>query len=1362
MSASIEVLSTYVPSLVLARLMAEAPGLADRGIERSEAAILFADISGFTSLTERLAALGSKGSELLSDALNAYFERLIELIASHGGDVVKMAGDALIALWPATGGESPAGSTSRAALCGLAVQETLRDYRVAEGIRLSSKVGIGAGEVASLFVGGERERWELLLAGSPLVQMGEAEHLARAGDVVLSPEAWSLVREGCVGDPLDGGFVRLRQARAMSPRLLEPLRAGHEVALAVRSFIPGAIRARLDAGQDQWLAELRRLTVLFVNVPLMELDAPDADRRAREIVRVVQNRLYRHEGSLNKLSVDEKGTTLVAAFGLPPLAHQDDARRALRTSSEIREALRGIGVECSIGVATGRVYCGEIGNARRREYTIIGRVVNLAARLMQAAKGGPEILCDEETTRASRGCFEFEALPPRSLKNIEGLVPLFRPLREVPSCGESRTTIGRTVERSMLLARLGALREGRGAVVVIEGEPGIGKSRLVAGLVDQARSRGVATLIGGGDSIERSTPYHAWRPVFQSLLGEADPIAWLVDDPEALALAPLLNAVLPLDLPENARTAPMAGQVRLDNTNDLLLRLLRRGSASRPTLLVLDDAHWLDSASSSLALQVARGMGEALLVVASRPSDSAFTDQYQSLIQVADDILRLGNLSSEDALALARDRLGVVALPGDVEELILRRAQGNPLYCEELSYALRDAGLLRFEGGECRVAPGVDLASIGIPDSVEGIINDRVDRLSPPRQMALKVASVIGRLFSLRLLRDVYPIEPDRSGIPGHLDSLSRLELILLEEPEPDLAYIFRHVITREVVYDLLPFAQRMRLHHDVARWYEQTLGGDLSAHYPLLAHHWSLAGEEARAIDYLEKAGEHALRGGAYREAAGFLERALALQAKVAPGLEPVREARWEYMLGETHLSLGHLVQSREHVGRALALLGKPIPSLFQLPAGYVAQLALQASRRISPRMVNGRMNDDRVQGPSPSTIVHPPIDHASSNDKAARRLASSAFGLVGQLCYFDQDKAFGVYSALRSLNLAERDGPSPELARALAVMCIASGLVPAHSLAEVYRGRAFEVAGQIDDIASRAWVLQLTGMYELGVGRWERSRANLEEAVAINRGLGDWRRWEESSGELARLDFCLGRFEESIRRFLEFGDEAARRGHDQAAAWGLHGQAKSLLRLGRLDEALALLERSLAMPVEALGGGDVILRGGLLAQLHARRHDWQSARRFADETFQVIHHSPPMVSYSDEGYAGMTDAYLALWEAGQGRDSRRLAWLSIASLRRIARLYPVEMPRVWICLGKAHRLDGRARRAQAALKKAIRSAGALAIPYEQALACLEYGRALDRHDPGRPAQFEQARVILNRLMIETSVDQAREAVVP
>ncbi len=390
------------------------------GSSGSRRPLLFADISGFTILTERLAASGSKGSELLSDALNAYFDRLIELIAAHGGDVVKMAGDALIALWTATGGDSPASSTLRAAICGLAVRETVQDYRVAEGVRLGCKVGIGAGEVASLFVGGVRDRWELFLAGSPLVQMGEAEKLARTGEVVLSSEAWSLIRRGCVGDPLEGGFVRLRQARGIEPRPLEPVRSVPEHAIPVRSMVPAAIRARLDAGQDAWLAELRRLSVLFVNVPSMGLDSPVAERRAGEIVRLVQSRLYDHEGSLNKLSVDEKGTTVVAAFGLPPLAHQDDPKRAVRAASAIFEVLRAIGVECAIGVATGRVYCGEVGNARRREYTIIGRVVNLAARLMQEAKQAPGILCDEETFRASRGCFAFETLPPRQLKNIEG------------------------------------------------------------------------------------------------------------------------------------------------------------------------------------------------------------------------------------------------------------------------------------------------------------------------------------------------------------------------------------------------------------------------------------------------------------------------------------------------------------------------------------------------------------------------------------------------------------------------------------------------------------------------------------------------------------------------------------------------------------------------------------------------------------------------------------------------------------------------------------------------------------------------------------------------------------------------------
>ena len=782
-------------------------------------------------------------------------------------------------------------------------------------------------------------------------------------------------------------------------------------------------------------------------------------------------------------------------------------------------------------------------------------------------------------------------------------------------------------------------------MVVLEGEPGIGKSQLITDLVGRAGSIGVSTLVGAADSIERSSSYHAWRPLFQMLFDSlgggndearlARLLEWLGDDPERQLLAPLLNAVLPLDLPENELTLRMTGQVRLDNTNDLLLGILRRASEHGPTLLVIDDAHWMDSASWALTLLVAKGLDEALLVVASRPKASAFPEQHQALLTLANDILRLGHLSTEDALALACERLGVDALPHPAEQLILQKAQGNPLYCEELSYALRDTGLLTFEGGHCRVAPGVDLDTIGIPDSVEGIINDRVDRLDPSQQLALKVASVIGRLFSVRLVRDVYPIEPERVGVPGHLDTLSRLELILADEPEPDLAYIFRHVITRDVVYDLLPFAQRRRLHQAVASWYEQTLAGDLSPYYPLLAHHWSLAGEDVRAIDYLEKAGEQALRGGAYREAVDFLGRAVALHVQCRTDSEPERVARWEYQLGEAHLSLGHLVQSREHTERALGLLGRAVPTLFQLPSAYLAQFSVQLFRRLRPARRARSL--------------------AEPGD--ARRLASSAFGLLGQLCYFDQDRAIGVYSALRALNLAESAGQSPELARALATMCIACGLVPAHSMAEVYQRLAFESAGELDDLATRAWVLQLTAMYDLGVGRWDRARINLLEAVAINRRLGDWRRWEESSGELARLEYYLGDYEGSIERFREFGEEAARRGHDQATAWGFHGRSKSLYRQGRFDEALELLERSRRpYPTRRLGGRRLrSLRGGLLAFLHAQRGEWKSAKEAADETLGMIRHSPPInLSPCSFDYAG--SPRMLIWPSGKPARVGRL----------------------------------------------------------------------------------------------------------
>ncbi|WP_435010346.1 AAA family ATPase [Tundrisphaera lichenicola] len=1354
MSASIELLSSYVPAMIRHRLAG--PGLDGPGgrLDRSPAAVLLVDISGFTRLTERLAVHGATGLEELTSILNAYFHGLIERITEQGGDVVKMAGDALVALWrESEPGESLSSLTLKAGRCARLLQASMGEYECGGGIRLVSKMGIGAGEIVGMYVGGALERREMILAGDPLAQIGLAERLARPGDVVLSPEAWELVQGVAFGKPLEQGCMRLTGLEAPPPRPLVPPMLGPESRSSLQSFIPGAIRTRLEAGQTDWIAELRRLTVLFVNLPPISIESPDVIEKTQEIVSVIQGALYRYEGSLNKLSVDEKGTILLAALGLPPLAHSDDARRGLMAAKAIREALLKLGLRSAIGVSTGRVYCGEVGNPRRREYTVIGRSVNLAARLMQAAKEGSEILCDEATFHAARRCFEFQTLPPRAFKNIEGLVPLYRPEAVIPACEGGRPTIGRVEERGLLADRLDALAGGRGGLVIVEGEPGIGKSQLIKDLVLRAAERDLLTLSGRSDAVERTAPYHAWRPVISGILGldeeanastRADQLLErLASFPELLRLAPLLNGIVLVNLAENQRTSQMAGQVRADNINDLLLGLLRRAVDRAPTVLILEDAHWFDSASWTITLEAARLLSNALIVVTSRgPEEVGFPGEYSRLQEVPGAVMiRLDALGSEDALALACRRLRVENLPPPAADLFLRKAQGNPFFCEELAFALRDSGLLVIEGDHCRVAPGVDLDSVSIPDQVEGVVNGRIDRLDPPEQLALKVASVIGRLFAVSLLREVYPIEPERERLPIILDSLTRLALILNEEPEPELAYLFRHVVTRDVVYDLMPFAQRRQLHRAVAEWYERTPSGEAATSYPRLAYHWARAGDDARAIDTLEKAADEVLQGGAYQEAIGFLTEVLDRHEVSQAAPEPARRARWEFLLGEAYLGLGQLVPSRVHAERALVLLGKPVPGPTKLPGDLAVHVALMIKRRIWP-VAEGRLSSEVAQ---------------------SRRLASATFGLIGQLSYFDQDRTLGIYAAIRSLNLAEGAGISRELARSLAVMSIACGLVPAHFLAKFYARRAFETAERLECLATRAWVRLLTGMYYLGIARWSEGRENLSAAVDIADGIGDWRRWEEASGELARLDFYNGRFEEGERRFAEFGEEASRRNHGQALAWSRHGRAMILIRLGRVPEALALLEASLTLPPEVLGIGDLILRSGLLAEAYQALGDWSSARSAAESTLGLMRGNPPIVSYTLEGYAGAAEAYLALRERdelGTSQQDRKLlmarAETLIGGLRRLARVYPIAKPRLWLLEGKIRWLEGRVGPARRAWRRSLRSAEQLAMPLERALALQEIGRHFDPADPAHRETLELAIVAFDQL---GAVDEATRA---
>jgi predicted ATPase len=411
----------------------------------------------------------------------------------------------------------------------------------------------------------------------------------------------------------------------------------------------------------------------------------------------------------------------------------------------------------------------------------------------------------------------------------------------------------------------------------------------------------------------------------------------------------------------------MSGQVRASNTTDLLVGVLQSAVGVDPTrrfLLVVEDAHWLDSASWELLGQVHDRVRPLLIVLAMRPPEEPVPADYRALTDdPATTLLTLESLAPEETLALVRDRLGVGSLPAAVSELLLARGGGNPFFTEELAHALRDSGLLVVERGTVRVTSPTGLMDVTLPSSVQGVITTRIDRLPAPEQLTLKVASVIGRVFAVRVLQEIYPLKRDRRRLGPKLEHLREKDFTRVETPAPNLAYLFKHVITQDVAYGLLLFSQRRSLHRAVAEWLERAQADELGPYYALLAHHWDKAEVASKTIDYLERAGDQAMETGAYREAVGFFTRALELWGSDGQAADALRAGRWERRLGEAYLGLGLLSsRSREHFEQSVRLLGRPAPSTrLGVAAQILPLMRARSGNSCSPEASDGAARTTR-----------------------------------------------------------------------------------------------------------------------------------------------------------------------------------------------------------------------------------------------------------------------------------------------------------------------------------------------------------------------------------------------------------------
>ncbi len=915
---SADLLVSYVPRIVARRLAQDPAPIHVPSHESAGGLCLLVDVAGFTALTERLGRLGAVGAEEMAGLLADYFGPLVAACSAHGGEIIEFEGDSMLMVWWADG-DGLTDAALRGIACGLALQRLVAQQPMVHDDHLTMKLAAAAGHLHVMHVGGVDGHKRCVVAGPPIVELGGISLQAVPGRLAITASLAQLVADRIDGDPASEGAVWVRAIRSPpDPRPVDPIAVPPEAAAALREYVPGRLESRLDLGGERWLAEFRRATSVFVNIlglAYSEEAGIDADTgRLHRVTREIQRVVSHYDGSIEKLVVGDKGTVALAAFGLPPRAHEDDPARGIRAALEIEEAIADLDLRSAVGIATGTVFSGPIGGSERRDVAVVGDAVNLAARLMQAAVD--DILCDA-TTAAAYDSIEYDELAAMPIKGKTDPVPVFRPLGDLPRVirrrSERAVFVGRQLERKQMTAALVRLHGGHGGVVLIEGEAGIGKSRLLEDVIEEAGAGGVRVLSGVGSAVEVLTPYFAWRPILWDALelgGVAENpgarrrhvLRWLRAHDVPLEEASLLNSVLGIRLPDDPAVASDAPEARAERTRVLLTRVLEAAAHAEPVAFTIDDAHWLDSASFALIGAVRDAIPAALVVLAARPVGEGPSHDWEAL----PDLVRvfLETLPARDTLRLVAQSLGVDMLPDDVGRLILERAEGHPFFSEELAFSLRDAGILVVEDGESRLAaPDGGLRGVVVPETVHGVILSRIDRLDDEQQLLLKTASVFGRSFELDQVRDVFPAEIARGRVAAELAVLTERGLLA---PAGELRFTFRHAMTRDVVYGSLVYAQRRTLHRSAAVWLEQH-SDDLARGDAVLAHHWlQAAGDHGhvdaealrRAAFYLARAGQSALRQGAFPEAEEFLSQALACHERL-PDVARTRADELEILKG-------------------------------------------------------------------------------------------------------------------------------------------------------------------------------------------------------------------------------------------------------------------------------------------------------------------------------------------------------------------------------------------------------------------------------------------------------------------------------
>ncbi len=1170
-----DLLGAQVPRLA-AEWQLTGPDLPWRVLDGS---LVFADISGFTALSERLARQGPIGAEELTDVLGQCFAELLAVAYAGGGSLLKFGGDALLLLFEGTG------HAQRGVDAALGMRSTMR--RVGQlttsvgQVRLRMSLGVHSGDIHAFLVGDSHH--ELLLVGPGPSTVATMEGTADAGEIVVSPATASRIDARLLADAKGPGvLLRPRAAAPMADGSAFPLRlAGGDVARAV----PVALREHLLAGGGD--SEHRHASIAFVHFDgtdalLAEHGPAWMAEALHHLIRDAQAAAESHGVTFLGTDLDHDGGKIILVAGVPRTLG-DDEGRLLRAVHDLAAKASTRAIPIRIGVNRGPVFAGEVGPPYRRTFTVMGDAVNLAARLMAKAERS-QVLASAGVLERSRTAFATQALPPFFVKGKSKPVQAYA-VGEAAGTQETRRSsrlplTGRARESAALVDAWTAAVAGTGRVVVIEGDVGVGKSRLVEELHEQLMGADVEQRLVHCEQYEANTPFFAIRLLVGAVLGGIDEIERRVADvaPTLADWAPLIGDVLGVTVPDNEYTRHLEPRFRRARTNAVVAEVLT-AAVRGPAVLVFEDVHWMDDASAAAVAELAR-------VAARRPWLVVLTRRAEEGgLQTGDlDGIAPGGLLPVSLTALEPDATEALILAATSEaplrperrRAIAERSGGNPLFVEEL---LALAGHSEDE----------------LPESLEAIVGLQLDRLGASDGRLLRVAAVLGSSFDPALLAEVL-------GESAHLAVDGPLADYLVAETDGRLR--FRHRLLRDVAYGLLPYRRRQELHGRAVDAIEESLA-DPNERAEVLSFHAFHARRYDDSLRFGRVAADRARQKFALVEARELYERSLLAEQRATQGLAARDRAAMWRRLGNVRQLLGDYAAADDAYGRVrrirtahpieLARMayrhseiaerqGRPVASARWIARGLRSIEGINTSAaRVERSSLFVRQSGLRAQ-----------LGHLSDALRWAQRAVAEAEASRGRearaMAYAMLDV---VHVALGKPEQATNGAKALALFRQLQKYDSLGAHLNNLGVQAYYEGRwsealtlydearaSFEKIGNVVDAAlGRSNIAEIFA----DQGRLDEAEALLQEVIATWRSMSFPLGTARATRFLARVhlrrgdaEAALGAFNDARRTFVEHGLVG---NVHEVDVW----RAECLVRAGRHDEATALLVEVLAHEVAA-----------------------------------------------------------------------------------------------------------------------------------------------------------------------------------